>query len=145
MQICECHVPHLQKPFFSEKLWNLTVVISNLSSIHRAIRVWLKRDSGQYWPSVHHTMPCKFLCLLSVFDHCVQLWGQRHCKYSEQVMKKCAQEIIFSKHANQGTNPFCEFLFFHCTSIYYFLFIVTSPPPKKPITHPLLIFIELMY
>uniref|UniRef100_A0A3B5QMZ5 WD repeat and FYVE domain containing 2 n=1 Tax=Xiphophorus maculatus TaxID=8083 RepID=A0A3B5QMZ5_XIPMA len=26
----------------------------------RTIRVWLKRDSGQYWPSVYHTMPCKF-------------------------------------------------------------------------------------
>uniref|UniRef100_A0A3B4B649 FYVE-type domain-containing protein n=1 Tax=Periophthalmus magnuspinnatus TaxID=409849 RepID=A0A3B4B649_9GOBI len=24
----------------------------------RTIRVWLKRDSGQYWPSVYHTMPC---------------------------------------------------------------------------------------
>ncbi|PWA28441.1 hypothetical protein CCH79_00015946 [Gambusia affinis] len=31
----------------------------------RTIRVWLKRDSGQYWPSVYHTMPCKFP--LSVF------------------------------------------------------------------------------
>lgn len=28
--------------------------------LHRTIRVWLKRDSGQYWPSVYHTMPCKF-------------------------------------------------------------------------------------
>uniref|UniRef100_A0A671XNC2 WD repeat and FYVE domain containing 2 n=1 Tax=Sparus aurata TaxID=8175 RepID=A0A671XNC2_SPAAU len=26
----------------------------------RTIRVWLKRDSGQYWPSVHHTMSCKY-------------------------------------------------------------------------------------
>jgi len=25
--------------------------------IFRTIRVWLKRDSGQYWPSVYHTMP----------------------------------------------------------------------------------------
>uniref|UniRef100_A0A672YLU2 FYVE-type domain-containing protein n=1 Tax=Sphaeramia orbicularis TaxID=375764 RepID=A0A672YLU2_9TELE len=26
----------------------------------RTIRVWLKRDSGQYWPSVYHTMPCRY-------------------------------------------------------------------------------------
>lgn len=23
----------------------------------RTVRVWLKRDSGQYWPSIYHTMP----------------------------------------------------------------------------------------
>ncbi|KAK1336688.1 hypothetical protein QTO34_002722 [Cnephaeus nilssonii] len=30
------------------------------SFLHRTIRVWLKRDSGQYWPSIYHTMasPC---------------------------------------------------------------------------------------
>ncbi|XP_064242052.1 WD repeat and FYVE domain-containing protein 1 isoform X1 [Passer domesticus] len=29
-------------------------------SVCRTIRVWLKRDSGQYWPSIYHTMasPC---------------------------------------------------------------------------------------
>uniref|UniRef100_A0A669BSC9 WD repeat and FYVE domain containing 2 n=1 Tax=Oreochromis niloticus TaxID=8128 RepID=A0A669BSC9_ORENI len=26
----------------------------------RTIRVWLKRDSGQYWPSIYHTMPCRY-------------------------------------------------------------------------------------
>ncbi|KAJ7424111.1 WD repeat and FYVE domain-containing protein 1 [Willisornis vidua] len=26
----------------------------------RTIRVWLKRDSGQYWPSIYHTMSCKY-------------------------------------------------------------------------------------
>lgn len=25
----------------------------------RTIRVWLKRDSGQYWPSIYHTVSCK--------------------------------------------------------------------------------------
>uniref|UniRef100_A0A3Q2QT47 WD repeat and FYVE domain containing 2 n=1 Tax=Fundulus heteroclitus TaxID=8078 RepID=A0A3Q2QT47_FUNHE len=29
----------------------------------RTIRVWLKRDSGQYWPSVYHTMPSSFSCM----------------------------------------------------------------------------------
>uniref|UniRef100_A0A452RWQ3 Uncharacterized protein n=1 Tax=Ursus americanus TaxID=9643 RepID=A0A452RWQ3_URSAM len=43
------HVPLMLKtplPFFS--------------SLRRTIRVWLKRDSGQYWPSIYHTMasPC---------------------------------------------------------------------------------------
>uniref|UniRef100_A0A8B9MVB8 WD repeat and FYVE domain-containing protein 2 n=1 Tax=Accipiter nisus TaxID=211598 RepID=A0A8B9MVB8_9AVES len=30
------------------------------ASEDRTIRVWLKRDSGQYWPSIYHTMssPC---------------------------------------------------------------------------------------
>lgn len=23
----------------------------------RSIRIWLKRDNGQFWPSVHHYMP----------------------------------------------------------------------------------------
>jgi len=26
----------------------------------RTIRVWLKRDSGQYWPSIYHTVSCKY-------------------------------------------------------------------------------------
>lgn len=34
-----------------------------MMSLHRTIRVWLKRDSGQYWPSVFHTMPCKCICI----------------------------------------------------------------------------------
>ncbi|XP_037543081.1 WD repeat and FYVE domain-containing protein 2 [Nematolebias whitei] len=29
----------------------------------RTIRVWLKRDSGQYWPSVYHTMPSSCCCM----------------------------------------------------------------------------------
>ncbi|XP_054643161.1 WD repeat and FYVE domain-containing protein 2 isoform X1 [Dunckerocampus dactyliophorus] len=29
----------------------------------RTIRVWLKRDSGQYWPSVYHTMPSLCSCM----------------------------------------------------------------------------------
>uniref|UniRef100_A0A8D0CLW2 WD repeat and FYVE domain containing 2 n=1 Tax=Sander lucioperca TaxID=283035 RepID=A0A8D0CLW2_SANLU len=33
----------------------------------RTIRVWLKRDSGQYWPSVYHTMSSKYFC--SLFFH----------------------------------------------------------------------------
>ncbi|KAK1903002.1 WD repeat and FYVE domain containing protein 2 [Dissostichus eleginoides] len=29
----------------------------------RTIRVWLKRDSGQYWPSVYHTMTTSCSCM----------------------------------------------------------------------------------
>lgn len=35
-------------------------------SFFRTIRVWLKRDSGQYWPSVYHSLPSK------CFNHLVQ-------------------------------------------------------------------------
>ncbi|KAG5282817.1 hypothetical protein AALO_G00034940 [Alosa alosa] len=30
----------------------------------RTIRVWLKRDSGQYWPSVYHSMPATCSCIV---------------------------------------------------------------------------------
>lgn len=30
-----------------------------LLSFSRTVRVWLKRDTGQYWPSICHTMQCK--------------------------------------------------------------------------------------
>lgn len=29
----------------------------------RTIRVWMKRDSGQYWPSVYHTLPSSCTCM----------------------------------------------------------------------------------
>lgn len=29
----------------------------------RTVRVWLKRDSGQYWPSIYHTMPASCTCM----------------------------------------------------------------------------------
>ncbi|KPP69406.1 hypothetical protein Z043_111846, partial [Scleropages formosus] len=29
----------------------------------RTVRIWLKRDSGQYWPSVYHTMPAPCSCM----------------------------------------------------------------------------------
>uniref|UniRef100_A0A8D0BP28 WD repeat and FYVE domain containing 2 n=1 Tax=Salvator merianae TaxID=96440 RepID=A0A8D0BP28_SALMN len=29
----------------------------------RTIRVWLKRDSGQYWPSIYHAMPSPCACM----------------------------------------------------------------------------------
>ncbi|KAK4832932.1 hypothetical protein QYF61_026575 [Mycteria americana] len=29
----------------------------------RTVRVWLKRDSGQYWPSIYHAMPSPCSCM----------------------------------------------------------------------------------
>jgi len=42
----------------------IQVVIPNTVSIvywfavvYRTVRVWIKRNTGQYWPSICHTMP----------------------------------------------------------------------------------------
>jgi len=29
------------------------------SCVYRTVRVWIKRNTGQYWPSICHTMPGK--------------------------------------------------------------------------------------
>lgn len=34
--------------------------------VRRSIRLWIKRESGQYWPSVCHMMECKFKLILSL-------------------------------------------------------------------------------
>uniref|UniRef100_A0A7M4FS49 WD repeat and FYVE domain containing 2 n=1 Tax=Crocodylus porosus TaxID=8502 RepID=A0A7M4FS49_CROPO len=34
----------------------------------RTVRVWLKRDSGQYWPSIYHAMPCKYFGM-HIYSH----------------------------------------------------------------------------
>jgi len=39
--------------------------------IHRTVRVWIKRNTGQYWPTICHTVPGKttlFFMLLIVVD-----------------------------------------------------------------------------
>uniref|UniRef100_A0A8C9WPE0 WD repeat and FYVE domain containing 1 n=1 Tax=Scleropages formosus TaxID=113540 RepID=A0A8C9WPE0_SCLFO len=39
----------------------------------RTIRVWLKRDSGQYWPSIYHTVSCECettRCLVTPWSSC---------------------------------------------------------------------------
>lgn len=45
---------------------------------HRTVRVWLKRDSGQYWPSIYHAMPCKckeMFIIYCVFAQCLfSIW-----------------------------------------------------------------------
>ncbi|XP_017589155.1 PREDICTED: WD repeat and FYVE domain-containing protein 2 [Corvus brachyrhynchos] len=34
-----------------------------LKELTRTVRVWLKRDSGQYWPSIYHAMPSPCSCM----------------------------------------------------------------------------------
>ena len=40
--------------------------------ICRTVRVWLKRDTGQYWPSICHNMPCK--CRFKLELHIIINW-----------------------------------------------------------------------
>uniref|UniRef100_A0A672RDY4 FYVE-type domain-containing protein n=1 Tax=Sinocyclocheilus grahami TaxID=75366 RepID=A0A672RDY4_SINGR len=60
--------PQTRKPVLLSKIEgfqdvvNTAVIIPKEDGVisvsqDRTIRVWLKRDSGQYWPSVFHTMP----------------------------------------------------------------------------------------
>lgn len=46
-----------------------------ICSYCRTIRVWLKRDSGQYWPSICHTMPGLWTCYdLKLFTLLIFYW-----------------------------------------------------------------------
>lgn len=46
----------------------------------RTVRVWLKRDSGQYWPSIYHVLPCKSSSFLKrYFQQCFCLFFLRKC------------------------------------------------------------------
>ncbi|XP_024611297.1 WD repeat and FYVE domain-containing protein 2 isoform X1 [Neophocaena asiaeorientalis asiaeorientalis] len=36
---------------------------SSMGNTLRTVRVWLKRDSGQYWPSIYHVMPSPCSCM----------------------------------------------------------------------------------
>lgn len=63
-----------KKPQLLNKLEGHLDVINSASIIHgedgvisisddRTVRVWLKRDTGQYWPSICHTMPSAASCM----------------------------------------------------------------------------------
>jgi len=45
----------------------------NIVSFFRSIRVWLKRETGQYWPSVCHFLLCKFKLTGCIFTICIAL------------------------------------------------------------------------
>ncbi|GAA6225222.1 WD repeat and FYVE domain-containing protein 2 isoform X1 [Lates japonicus] len=66
--------PQARKPCLLSKIEGFQEVVSTAVIIpkedgvisvseDRAIRVWLKRDSGQYWPSVHHTVSSSCSCM----------------------------------------------------------------------------------
>uniref|UniRef100_A0A8C1CDG6 WD repeat and FYVE domain containing 2 n=1 Tax=Cyprinus carpio carpio TaxID=630221 RepID=A0A8C1CDG6_CYPCA len=66
--------PQTRKPVLLSKIEgfqdvvNTAVIIPKEDGVisvsqDRTIRVWLKRDSGQYWPSVYHTMPVACSCM----------------------------------------------------------------------------------
>lgn len=39
---------------------HLKINVNDVCFFYRTVRVWLKRESGQYWPSIYHAMPCKY-------------------------------------------------------------------------------------
>lgn len=66
--------PQARKPVLLSKIEALQDVVNTAAIIpkedgvisvsqDRTVRVWLKRDSGQYWPSVYHTMPAPCSCM----------------------------------------------------------------------------------
>uniref|UniRef100_A0A4W5NIN0 WD repeat and FYVE domain containing 2 n=1 Tax=Hucho hucho TaxID=62062 RepID=A0A4W5NIN0_9TELE len=58
----------LNKIEASQDVVNTAVIIPNEDGVisvseDRTIRILLKRDSGQYWPSIYHTMPASCSCM----------------------------------------------------------------------------------
>uniref|UniRef100_A0A4W5JS97 WD repeat and FYVE domain containing 2 n=1 Tax=Hucho hucho TaxID=62062 RepID=A0A4W5JS97_9TELE len=58
----------LNKIEASQDVVNTAVIIPKEDGVisvsdDRTIRIWLKRDSGQYWPSIYHTMPASCSCM----------------------------------------------------------------------------------
>uniref|UniRef100_A0A8K9UI06 FYVE-type domain-containing protein n=1 Tax=Oncorhynchus mykiss TaxID=8022 RepID=A0A8K9UI06_ONCMY len=58
----------LNKIEASQDVVNTAVIIPKEDGVisvseDRTIRIWLKRDSGQYWPSIYHTMPDSCSCM----------------------------------------------------------------------------------
>ena len=51
--------------------------------LYRTVRVWLKRDSGLYWPSICHTMPGTHT--LNIVDHSTAL--PFHCDSCDTATK----------------------------------------------------------
>nr|KAF6461259.1 WD repeat and FYVE domain containing 2 [Molossus molossus] len=58
----------LQRVEGSQDVVNMAVIVPKEEGVisvseDRTVRVWLKRDSGQYWPSVYHVMPSPCSCM----------------------------------------------------------------------------------
>ncbi|XP_036311133.1 WD repeat and FYVE domain-containing protein 2 isoform X2 [Pipistrellus kuhlii] len=58
----------LQRVEGSQEVVNMAVIVPKEEGVisvseDRTVRVWLKRDSGQYWPSIYHMMPSPCSCM----------------------------------------------------------------------------------
>ncbi|XP_058293916.1 WD repeat and FYVE domain-containing protein 2 isoform X4 [Hylobates moloch] len=58
----------LQRMEGSQEVVNMAVIVPKEEGVisvseDRTVRVWLKRDSGQYWPSIYHAMPSPCSCM----------------------------------------------------------------------------------
>ncbi|KAL4690945.1 hypothetical protein H8959_013906, partial [Pygathrix nigripes] len=58
----------LQRMEGSQEVVNMAVIVPKEDGVisvseDRTVRVWLKRDSGQYWPSIYHAMPSPCSCM----------------------------------------------------------------------------------
>ncbi|XP_031218529.1 WD repeat and FYVE domain-containing protein 2 isoform X2 [Mastomys coucha] len=58
----------LQRVEGSQEVVNMAVIVPKEEGVisvseDRTVRVWLKRDSGQYWPSIYHAMPSPCSCM----------------------------------------------------------------------------------
>uniref|UniRef100_A0A3Q1M282 WD repeat and FYVE domain containing 2 n=1 Tax=Bos taurus TaxID=9913 RepID=A0A3Q1M282_BOVIN len=58
----------LQRVEGSQEVVNMAVIVPKEEGVisvseDRTVRVWLKRDSGQYWPSIYHVMPSPCSCM----------------------------------------------------------------------------------
>uniref|UniRef100_A0A8C2YGP8 WD repeat and FYVE domain containing 2 n=11 Tax=Neognathae TaxID=8825 RepID=A0A8C2YGP8_COTJA len=58
----------LNKVEGSQEVVNMAAIVPKEDGVisvseDRTVRVWLKRDSGQYWPSIYHAMPSPCSCM----------------------------------------------------------------------------------
>uniref|UniRef100_A0A8B9GMJ2 WD repeat and FYVE domain containing 1 n=1 Tax=Astyanax mexicanus TaxID=7994 RepID=A0A8B9GMJ2_ASTMX len=65
----------------------------------RTIRVWLKRDSGQYWPSIYHTVSCEYYTQF-IGDNQTCQWlfsdDSRLCRYVLKAHQGRVSDMVFS-------------------------------------------------
>uniref|UniRef100_A0A8C2IZA4 WD repeat and FYVE domain containing 1 n=1 Tax=Cyprinus carpio TaxID=7962 RepID=A0A8C2IZA4_CYPCA len=61
----------------------------------RTIRVWLKRDSGQYWPSIYHTVSCDTLLFIIA---CVCVCAAHQNRVSDLIFSLESQWVISTAH-----------------------------------------------
>ncbi|KAG8452798.1 hypothetical protein GDO86_004549 [Hymenochirus boettgeri] len=58
----------LSKVEGSQDVVNMAVIVPKEDGVisvseDRTVRVWMKRDSGQFWPSIYHAMPASCSCM----------------------------------------------------------------------------------